>query len=135
MNNELSIKLFRLATGDDIISAFVEDIESNSVILQHPMKLVFRRIPTGATILAMMPWLPSELIKVDAACIDLAEIVTVLELKDDMVDYYLNVVEKYLLSNENSDEILRERLLGAMDHSELDNLEQVMEEKTNSVIH
>jgi len=135
MNNELSIKLFRLATGDDIISAFVEDIESNTIILQHPMKLVFRRIPTGATILAMMPWLPSELIKVDAACIDLAEIVTVLELKDDMVDYYLNIVEKYLLSNENSDEILRERLLGAMDHSELDNLEQVMEEKTNSVIH
>jgi hypothetical protein len=99
------------------------------------MKLVFRRIPTGATILAMMPWLPSELIKVDAACIDLAEIVTVLELKDDMVDYYLNIVEKYLLSTENADEILRERLLGAMDHSELDNLEQVMEEKTNSVIH
>jgi hypothetical protein len=135
MNNELSIKLFRLATGDDIISAFVEDIESNSVILQHPMKLVFRRIPTGATILAMMPWLPSELIKVDAAVIDLAEIVTILELKDDMVDYYLNIVEKYLLSTENSEEILRERLLGAMDHSELDNLEQVMEEKTNSVIH
>jgi hypothetical protein len=135
MNNELSIKLFRLATGDDIISAFVEDIESNTIILQHPMKLVFRRIPTGATILAMMPWLPGELIKIDAACIDIAEIVTVLELKDDMVDYYLNVVEKYLLSNENSDEILRERLLGAMDHSELDNLEQVMEEKTNSVIH
>jgi hypothetical protein len=135
MNNELSIKLFRLATGDDIISAFVEDIESNTIILQHPMKLVFRRIPTGGTILAMMPWLPGELIKVDAACIDIAEIVTVLELKDDMVDYYLNVVEKYLLSNENSDEILRERLLGAMDHSELDNLEQVMEEKTNSVIH
>jgi hypothetical protein len=135
MNNELSIKLFRLATGDDIISAFVEDIESNSVILQHPMKLVFRRIPTGATILAMMPWLPSELIKVDAACIDLAEIVTILELKDDMVDYYLNIVEKFLLSTENSEEIFRERLLGAMDHSELDNLEQVMEEKTNSVIH
>jgi len=135
MNNELSIKLFRLATGDDIISAFVEDIESNSVILQHPMKLVFRRIPTGATILAMMPWLPSELIKVDAAVIDLAEIVTILELKDDMVDYYLNIVEKFLLSTENADEILRERLLGAMDHSELDNLEQVMEEKTNSVIH
>jgi hypothetical protein len=99
------------------------------------MKLVFRRIPTGATILAMMPWLPSELIKVDAAVIDLAEIVTILELKDDMVDYYLNVVEKFLLSTENSEEIFRERLLGAMDHSELDNLEQVMEEKTNSVIH
>jgi len=135
MNNELSIKLFRLATGDDIISSFVEDIESSTVILQHPMKLIFRRIPTGATILAMMPWLPSELIKVDAAVIDLAEIVTILELKDDMVDYYLNVVEKFLLSTENADEILRERLLGAMDHSELDNLEQVMEEKTNSVIH
>ena len=135
MNNELSIKLFRLATGDDIISSFVEDIESSTVILQHPMKLIFRRIPTGATILAMMPWLPSELIKVDAAVIDLAEIVTILELKDDMVDYYLNIVEKFLLSTENADEILRERLLGAMDHSELDNLEQVMEEKTNSVIH
>jgi hypothetical protein len=135
MNNELSIKLFRLATGDDIISSFVEDIESSTVILQHPMKLIFRRIPTGATILAMMPWLPSELIKVDAAVIDLAEIVTILELKDDMVDYYLNVVEKYLASTENSEEIFRERLLGAMDHSDLDNLEQVMEEKSNSVLH
>lgn len=135
MNNELSIKLFRLATGDDIISAFVEEEETHSVILQHPMKLVFRRVPTGATIMAMMPWLPSELIKVDAACIDLADIVTVMELKDDMVDYYLNVVEKYLLSSENADEILREKLLGAMDHSELDNLEQVMEEKINSIIH
>jgi len=61
--------------------------------------------------------------------------VTILELKDDMVDYYLNIVEKFLLSTENSEEIFRERLLGAMDHSELDNLEQVMEEKTNSVIH
>ena len=135
MNNELSIKLFRLATGDDIISAFVEDIESNTIILQHPMKLVFRRIPTGATILAMMPWLPSELIKVNAACIDLAEIVTILELKDDMVDYYINVVEKYLASTENTEDILKERLLDAMDHSDLDNLDQVMLEKTNSIIH
>jgi hypothetical protein len=135
MNKELSIKLFRLATGDDIISAFVEDIESNTVILEHPMKLIFRRIPTGATILAMMPWLPSELIKVDAACIDLAEIVTVLELKDDMVDYYINVVEKYLASTENTEDILKERLLDAMDHSDLDNLDQVMLEKTNSIIH
>jgi hypothetical protein len=135
MNKELSIKLFRLATGDDIISAFVEDIESNTVILEHPMKLIFRRIPTGATILAMMPWLPSELIKVNAACIDLAEIVTILELKDDMVDYYINVVEKYLASTENTEDILKERLLDAMDHSDLDNLDQVMLEKTNSIIH
>jgi hypothetical protein len=135
MNKELSIKLFRLATGDDIISAFVEDLESNTVILEHPMKLIFRRIPTGATILAMMPWLPSELIKVNAACIDLAEIVTILELKDDMVDYYINVVEKYLASTENTEDILKERLLDAMDHSDLDNLDQVMLEKTNSIIH
>jgi hypothetical protein len=135
MNNELSIKLFRLATGDDIISSFVEDIDSSTVILQHPMKLIFRRIPTGATILAMMPWLPSELIKVNAACIDLAEIVTILELKDDMVEYYQNLVEKYLASTENSEEILKEKLLDAMDHSDLDNLDQVMQEKTNSIIH
>jgi hypothetical protein len=99
------------------------------------MKLIFRRIPTGATILAMMPWLPSELIKVNAACIDLAEIVTILELKDDMVDYYINVVEKYLASTENTEDILKERLLDAMDHSDLDNLDQVMLEKTNSIIH
>lgn len=133
MNNELSTKLFRLSTGEDIISSYLEDIENQVVILQHPMKLVYRRIPSGATVMAVLPWLPAELIKNDYATIDAADIVTILDLKDTMVEYYNNVVANFVLHTQNSEDALREKLFG-IEPEEL-NLETVMEEKNNNIIH
>lgn len=135
MDNELSIKLFRLSTGEDIISSYIED-EKGYVIFKNPMKLIFRRVPTGSTVLVVLPWLPHELVKNDVAAINAHDIITILDLKDEMIEYYNNVV----LSLEELDELnsgtLRERLFGGEEESEeVQSLDEVLKEKSKNIIH
>jgi hypothetical protein len=40
----------------------IEDRKPGTVLLENPMHIIFKRIPTGQTVM-MMPWLPIELIK------------------------------------------------------------------------
>lgn len=135
MDNELSIKLFRLSTGEDIISSYIED-EKGYVIFKNPMKLIFRRVPTGSTVLVVLPWLPHELVKNDVAAINAHDIITILDLKDEMIEYYNNVV----LSLEELDELnsgtLRERLFGGEEETEeVQSLDEVLKEKSKNIIH
>ena len=65
-----NVKIIRMQTGEDIMASMIEKEEQNeTVVLNNPMRLVFRRLPTGQTVLMMMPWLPVELIKEDSAII------------------------------------------------------------------
>jgi len=87
-----NIKIVRLQTGEDIMADMIEDEENDTVLLDNPMHIVFKRIPTGQTIMMMMPWLPIELIKENNAILFTSDILTVIEPKDDLVEYYGNVV-------------------------------------------
>ena len=87
-----NIKIVRLQTGEDIMADMIEDEENDTVLLDNPMHIVFKRIPTGQTVMMMMPWLPIELIKENNAILFTSDILTVIEPKDDLVEYYGNVV-------------------------------------------
>lgn len=87
-----NIKIVRLHSGEDIIADFIEDDESSSVLLDNPMHIIFKRVPTGQTIMMMMPWLPIELIQDNQAVILADDILTVIEPKQDLIEYYGNVV-------------------------------------------
>jgi hypothetical protein len=71
----------------------LEDTESDVVLLDNPMHLVFKRTTQG-TVMMMLPWLPIELIKDNIATIYTAYILTIVEPKDDLVEYYGNVSSK-----------------------------------------
>ena len=87
-----NIKIVRLQTGEDIMADMIEDEENDTVLLDNPMHIIFKRIPTGQTVMMMMPWLPIELIKENNAILYTSDILTVIEPKDDLVEYYGNVV-------------------------------------------
>jgi len=87
-----NIKIVRLQTGEDIMADMIEDEENDTVLLDNPMHIVFKRIPTGQTVMMMMPWLPIELIKENNAILYTSDILTVIEPKDDLIEYYGNVV-------------------------------------------
>ena len=87
-----NIKIVRLHSGEDIIADFIEDDESSSVLLDNPMHIIFKRVPTGQTIMMMMPWLPIELIEDNQAVILADDILTVIEPKQDLIEYYGDVV-------------------------------------------
>lgn len=103
-----NIKLFRLQTGEDIVSKYT--INSDTVIFDNPMHLIFKRT-LDKTIMFLIPWLPTEVLKNSTASISIGDIITSVEVKDNLLDYYNKTVieeqdrllidEKQLLKNIN----------------------------------
>ena len=84
MNN---IKIVRLHNGEDIMAKYTEGADE-TVLLDNPMQVIFKRIPTGQTVMMMMPWLPIEVIKENIATIFTSDILTTIEPKEDLIEYY-----------------------------------------------
>ena len=103
MNNQTTIKIVRLQTGEDIISSITEDVETDMVLLNNPMRMIIKRVQTGRTVFMMMPWLPIEVIKEDSAVIYNSDIITMVEPKDSLVEYYQNMVTESMHTMLNSD--------------------------------
>jgi NACalpha-BTF3-like transcription factor len=112
-------------------------------MLDNPMHIIFKRIPTGQTVMMMMPWLPIELIKENNAILFTSDILTVIEPKDDLVEYYGNVVveaqhrmeeqRKFTSLEEQYDEGEEEEY----DEEEIDedDLYDIMQQRKRSNIH
>jgi len=99
-----------MQTGEDIMASMFEQEDSDQVQLNDPMRLVFRRMPTGQTVMMMMPWLPIELIKENSALIYTSDIVTVIDPKEKMILYYDKLVERITKEMGDSDKRLQELL-------------------------
>ena len=77
-----NVKLIRMQSGEDIMASMFEQEDSEQIQLNDPMRLVFRRMPTGQTVMMMMPWLPIEVIKENIATIFTSDILTTIEPKE-----------------------------------------------------
>jgi len=110
MTNDPTIKIIRMQTGEDIISFICEDEETDTVILNNPMKVILRRMPTGQTIFMMLPWLPIEIVKEDSAIIYASDIITMIEPKDSLIEYYQNAINQNILTMLKAEEQLLQQL-------------------------
>jgi hypothetical protein len=124
-----NVKIIRMQTGEDIMASMIGEEESETVLLADPMRLIFRRMPTGQTILMMMPWLPVELIKDNNALVYNSDIITIVEPKESMVEYYDNLVTKTMIEMEQSESMI-EKLLKEQEDDEQEEEEFSMEELT-----
>jgi len=139
---ESQIKIVRLQSGEDIIADCTAIEDSDTVLLNRPMHIVFKRVSTGRSVMMMMPWLPIELIKENSAIIYEADILTVINPKDDLVEYYSNAVcdEDVKHATESS---IRPQLFDNNDDddgptdAELDEEEliELLKERRNSKVH
>jgi len=92
MNSLLEgIKIVRLQSGEDIIAGYSGNTDTKIVILDNPMHLIFKRTSQG-TVMMMLPWLPIELIKDNIATIESDDILTIIDPKEDLKEYYANVI-------------------------------------------
>jgi len=139
---ESQIKIVRLQSGEDIIADCTAIEDSDTVLLNRPMHIVFKRVSTGKSVMMMMPWLPIELIKENSAIIYEADILTVIDPKDDLVEYYSNAVcdEDVKHATESS---IRPQLFNEYDDddgptdAQLDEEEllELLKERRNSNVH
>ena len=92
MNNLFEgVRIVRLQSGEDIIAGYSGNTNTNLVVLDNPMHLIFKRTPQGI-VMMMLPWLPIELIKDNIATVLSGDILTIVEPKDDLKEYYHNVI-------------------------------------------
>ena len=116
--NELiqGVKIVRLQSGEDIIASIIEDDESEMVMLNNPMHLIFKRTSQG-TMMVMLPWLPIELIKDNIATIYSSDILTMVDPKDALVEYYGNLINTEQLKQMRDNTIV-DNLKEAFDDSD-----------------
>jgi hypothetical protein len=134
-----NIRIVRLQSGEDIIADCIPSLDEETVELKRPMHIIFKRIQTGRSIMMMMPWLPVELIKENTAHIYGADILSYLEPKDDLIEYYNNAVNDEDLEIASTSSI-RPQLFDEDEDptdEELDEeeLQELMEERKNNRVH
>jgi hypothetical protein len=134
-----NIRIVRLQSGEDIIADCIPNLDEETVELKRPMHIIFKRIQTGRSIMMMMPWLPVELIKENTAHIYGADILSYLEPKDDLIEYYNNAVNDEDLEIASTSSI-RPQLFNEDEEptdEELDEeeLQELMEERKNNRVH
>ena len=134
-----NVKIIRMQTGEDIMASMIGEEEDETVLLADPMRLIYRRMPTGQTVLMMMPWLPVELIKDNSALIYNSDIVTIIDPKESMIEYYDNLVTKTLIEMEKSEEMIGQLLKDQQTEDEeefsMEELTQYIEEVKNRTLH
>jgi len=133
-----AIKIVRLQNGEDIMANIVQDEDNDTVMLDNPMHIIFKRMPTGQIVLMMLPWLPIEIIKENNAIIDTADILTIIEPKDDLVRHYDNVVtEAHGKMIENKDRMRMNAMENSNDKEEFDpeDIFRALEERKNRSLH
>ena len=122
-----NVKLIRMQTGEDIMASMLEQEDSEQIQINDPMRIVFRRLPTGQTLMLMMPWLPVELIKENIAMIYSSDIITMVEPKEAMIRYYDKLVERTINDMLESDKMI-ESLLEEQEQEEKISEKEIMEE-------
>jgi hypothetical protein len=128
--NELiqGVKIVRLQSGEDIIASIIEDDESEMIMLDNPMHLIFKRTSQG-TMMVMLPWLPIELIKDNIATIYSSDVLTIVDPKDALVEYYGNMINTQQLKDMR-DNTMVENLKEALDDSDDDDFTEEENEET-----
>jgi hypothetical protein len=129
-----NIKIIRLQSGEDIIATYREENGEGTVLLANPMTLMFKRLPTGKAIMLMSPWLPIELIESNSTWVYTDDILSVMQPKANLIDYYNKSIKELeiemLASSNDVDQALSSYDdLPEYEGSELDEME--VEEEIN----
>jgi hypothetical protein len=137
-----NVKIIRMQTGEDIMASMIGEEQEETVLLEDPMRLIYRRMPTGQTVMMMMPWLPVELIKDNNALIYNSDIITIIDPKESMIEYYENLVIKTMLEMERSEDMIAGLLKdqsgegeGDVEEYSMEDLIQFVEEVKNRTLH
>jgi len=132
-----TIKIVRLQSGEDVMADIIQYEESDTVMLDNPMQVIFKRMPTGQTVMMMMPWLPIEIIKENNAIVYATDILTIIEPKDDLIRYYSSVVSEAQKKMEEKRNFTEELDNEEDNDEEFDSEEffEVLKEKKNNKLH
>jgi hypothetical protein len=122
-----NVRIIRLKDGEDIITSY--HLNSNGIIeMYDPMTLFYKRLSAGKSMLLMSPWLPMELVQTNSACISMNEVLTIVEPRTALIEYYNNAVVEANEMISNFTDQIDESLFNDFDSDEELDLEDESEE-------
>jgi hypothetical protein len=122
-----NVRIIRLKDGEDIIASY--HLNSNGIIeMYDPMTLFYKRMSAGKSMLLMSPWLPIELIQTNSACISMNEVLTIVEPRSALIEYYNNAVAEANEVVANFNDQIDNSLLDEFDSDEKLDLEDDTDE-------
>ena len=126
------VKIIRLQNGEDLISDCITNEKDEWIQLNDPMALIVKRSVKG-TVMMMVPWLPLEIVSDNIATISFHDVLTFAEPKEDLIEYYNNMVEQAKMSVAKNDDVLKllkEELLDYRDEA----LDQLLPEEKEKIM-
>lgn len=136
--SEVSIKILRLSTGEDIIGTCWLDDVSKSVGIENPLKIHLQRSTfTGKSMLYMLPWLPVEIIEDNYATINYSDVITTILPKKSMIEHYNNTIEELesRLYDEKKDEFDDDGDFDDEQEETLESILSMLQEPKKEIIH
>ena len=124
---EDNVKIMRLVTGEDIICN-VYKISSESYCVTDPMMLIVKFKGRNSSVI-MEHWLPVEVIKSNEVLINPRDVITFIEPKESLSEYYTNLVEKLHRTIEKRNQIEN------MDLDEMIDIMEALEESQGQILH
>ena len=122
-----NVRIIRLKDGEDIIASYHQN--SKGIIeMYDPMTLFYKRLSAGKSMLLMSPWLPIELVQSNSACISMNEVLTIIEPRTALIEYYNNAVVEANEVVANFTDQIDDSLLDEFDSNEEVDLEDDSEE-------
>lgn len=130
-----NIKIVRMHSGEDIMAELIYTESEGFLTLKNPMSLFFKRLPTGKSMMVMMPWIPMEIIEQNFAVIHDGDVITIFEPKNSLIQYYNKTLEDIYLKMEQTDAEVEESLLSDDEEDNFisDDIEESVEETINNV--
>ena len=125
MENE--VKIFRLMTGEDIISEY-HKISKDSYVLINPMNIVVKFKGKDSSVY-MEHWLPVEVIKSNEIIINPSFILTSYLPNEGLEEYYRNLVDKLHLNMD------KRKKLENMDLDEMLDVMEALEQSQDQTLH
>ena len=101
----IDLKFIRLKTGEDIVATCMIDEDSGWVDMENPMRVIVSRMNLASkAVLAMMPWLPLELVANEYASVKLDDVITMVDVNDSFAEYYRNALSEWQQSSQPNEE-------------------------------
>jgi len=130
-----NIKIIRLEDGEDIIASYHIEEETNTVVIDNPMTLFFKRVTPGKSFVMMSPWMPAELVKINTAKIHAHRIVSIFEPKSSLVEYYLSAVDECNSVIKMNEQLIDNSLLEQAEFGDDEEDEELLEVEETSKGH
>jgi len=124
---EDEVKILRLVTGEDIICNYYK-VSADSYVVTDPMMLIVKFKGRNSSVI-MEHWLPVEVIKSNEVLINPRDVITFIEPKESLSEYYTNLVEKLHRTIEKRNQIEN------MDLDEMIDIMEALEESQGQILH